>query len=157
MASPLPGGGPAASGERLAGGPAVYFVRDGRLEPTAAPARSGTGLDQLDQLLAALASGPTAPQLQRGIGTALPPGVALRVSAVREGVATVDLSGELRGPDVDQGPLAVAQIVFTVTSLRGAERVVLTRDGSPLSAPLPDGSLVDRALTASDYAAGAGG
>ncbi|NHC15652.1 GerMN domain-containing protein [Motilibacter deserti] len=140
------------TGELLGGGPAVYFVRDGRLEPTPAPPRSGTGLDQLDQLLDALAAGPPAAQQRRSIGTALPPGVSLRVVGVRAGVATVELAGDPTGSDVDQAPLAVAQIVFTVTSLRGAESVLLTRDGDRLSAPLPDGSLVDRELTAADYA-----
>ncbi len=52
----------------------------------------------------------------------------------------------------EQSPLAVAQIVLTATSVPAVERVVLTRQGEPLEAQLPDGGLTTAPLAAQDYA-----
>ncbi|RKS72795.1 sporulation and spore germination protein [Motilibacter peucedani] len=151
--TPAPGPTTASDAAVPDGQPRVYFTRQRQLEPVAAPPRTGNGLDQLSQLLTALAAGPSAGERQRGIGTALPPGLTLRLLGVSNAVARVELAGVTASSDVDQAPYAVAQIVLTSTSLRGVEAVELSRQGEQLAAPLPDGTLTDRALRAQDYGA----
>ena len=52
----------------------------------------------------------------------------------------------------DSNRLEVAQIVLTATSVPGVDAVLLELAGEPIEAPLPDGELADRPLTAQDYA-----
>jgi hypothetical protein len=56
------------------------------------------------------------------------------------------------GPAPGELPLAVGQVVLSATSVPGVDRVRLLRDGEPLDAPLPDGELTSRPLTASAFA-----
>ncbi len=132
-----------------AGQPRAFFVTDGDrligvpLEP------SPDGL--LPSAIAQLSADPDGSDRSRGLGTAIPPGLTLEVSQVDRGTATIDLRGE-PGPVGEQSPLAVAQIVLTATSVPAVDRVLLTRQGEPLEAQLPDGGLTTAPLTAQDYA-----
>ncbi len=57
---------------------------------------------------------------------------------VTRGIATVDLSGEVleQMPRTDP-PLAIAQLVLTLTRFQGIGQVLFTRDGVPIDVPLP--------------------
>ncbi len=130
------------------GEPRAFFVTDDeRLVgvPLTAPPSSA-----LPVAISALSSGPDRESRSRGLGTAIPPGLAVAVTRVERGIATIDLRGE-PGPAGEQTPLAVAQIVLTATSVPTVDRVLLTRSGQPLEAQLPDGSLTTAPLTARDY------
>ena len=61
-------------------------------------------------------------------------------------------SGDL-APSPSRLPLAVGQLVLTLSSIEGIDDVALTAAGSPIQAPLPGGALTDRPLRADDYAA----
>lgn len=98
----------------------------------------------------ALSAGPGADSRERGLGTAIPPGLTLAVTRLEQRTATIDLRGEA-GPTGEQGPRAVAQIVLTATSVPQVDQVLLTRQGRPLEAQLPDGGLTAAPLRALDY------
>jgi len=132
-------------------GPRVYLLRGEVVAPATAPPTGpdprSTAADALERLVA----GPTDQDRAAGLSTALSRDARLSLVDLTAGRATVDVrSGE--GP-VGAGKLAlaVAQVVLTLTSVTGIDEVVLSSDGQPISAPLPDGALTDRPLTARDY------
>lgn len=132
--------------------PLIYFVTPGNLvAPTRQRIRTGTTATVLADALAALSGGPNADQRAQGLGTAIPPGLVLTLSVLSGGTATIDLSGDVPGPSGQRTTLAVAQIVLTATSVPGVSRVLLTRKGSVLQAPLVGGVLTSDPLTAQDY------
>ena len=130
----------------------VAFVAAGdrlALVPRAVPAAPVP--QEAQDLLAALMAGPDDGEHDNGLSTALPSDVVLRVTALRGDVAEVSIEGGEPDADPRRLPLSVAQVVLTLTSLPEVGTVRLTRDGAPLPAPLPNGELVSRALTAADY------
>jgi hypothetical protein len=108
---------------------------------------------RLADLLDQLAAGPTAAERDEQLSTALPPEVRLSVTGLDGGTATIDLDALAEAPAGGSGRRAVAQIVLTATSVPGVAAVLLELAGEPIEAPLPDGALTDRPLTAQDYAA----
>jgi spore germination protein GerM len=112
---------------------------------------STTAEREAQQLLTALTAGPDEAEHGRGLSTALPSDVGLRVTALRDGVAVVAIEGGEPDADPRRLPLSVAQVVLTLTSMPGVDAVRLTRDGEFVQAPLATGELVSRALTAADY------
>jgi len=113
---------------------------------------SGTPVPRAAQdLLGALATGPDDAEHERGLSTALPSDVTLRVTALRGRVIEVAIEGGNADADARRLPLSVAQVVLTLTSLPQVDAVRLTRGGDPVQAPLPNGELASRALTAADY------
>lgn len=132
-------------------GPQIYFVRDGALvAATAAP----DGTDPRDtavRALARLALGPSEPERAQRLSTALGSDVSLSLVDLRDGLATVAVGPGEQAPGAGQLPLAVGQLVLTLTSLPDVDEVLLSADGRAIAAPLPDGALTDRPLTARDY------
>ncbi len=132
-------------------GPQVYFVRDGVLvAASAAPGGSSTR-DAVERTLARLALGPSEPERAQRLSTALGPDVSLELVDLRDGLATVAVGSGPQPPGAGQLPLAVGQLVLTLTSLPDVDEVLLSADGRAIAAPLPDGALTDRPLTARDY------
>ena len=134
---------------RSAGAVEVYFVLNERL--VGVPIARSTGADPLRTVLAALAAGPTTTQQEDGLGTSIPPGLTLRGTETATGTASIDLQGDAAQPDIGQNPLTTGQIVLTVTALPGYRQVLLTRDGEPVQAVLPNGELSERPVTAANY------
>ncbi len=129
----------------------AYFIRDDRLVGLAREKAPGTSADQVEAVLASLATGPGQSEQAAGITTALPPGLRLRVSEVRAQQAVLDLSGETDGRSATDNVLSVGQIVLSVTSVAPITQVIFVRDGSPVEALLPGGALTGDPLTAGDY------
>jgi spore germination protein GerM len=98
-----------------------------------------------------LTSGPAAPEQARGLSSAIPPGLRLAVQSFEGGRVTIDLSGDPAGLTAAESPLTIGQIVLSLTSLPGVERVQFTRDHQPIEVPLVDGSLTSRPLAGVDY------
>jgi spore germination protein GerM len=105
----------------------------------------------LDALLRRLREGPTDEQRRQGLGSAFGPDVGLSLVAVTDGAALVEVTPAEQVPPADRLPLAVGQVVLTLTSVEGVERVVLQQDGQPVPAPLPGGELTSAPLTPADY------
>jgi spore germination protein GerM len=98
---------------------------------------------QLSAVLDALLAGPTASELALGVQTAISSGVRVLGASVDGGVATVNFNsafGQISGP---QQVLAVAQVVFTVTSQLTPETgVAFEIGGTPTDVPIATGAQV---------------
>jgi dipeptidyl aminopeptidase/acylaminoacyl peptidase len=78
------------------------------------------------------------------LATAIPKGTTLHGFSYRNGVATVDLSGQFAAPDGLAGRLRVGQVVWTVTRLIQTAQVRILVDGRPAGQIGPDGFQVTR-------------
>jgi spore germination protein GerM len=82
----------------------------------------------------------------------LPPRTQL-IGLDRSGDAVVlEFSGELRGVPVNTLPLALGQIVLTVTEQPPIRRVHVRSDGVPISYVDATGRRIDRAMVRGDFA-----
>lgn len=113
----------------------------------------GTTREVAAAVLVDLIVGPTAAERDRGLRSGLPSGTDLALSSMQDGVASVDLPADLQSLPSERVPLAVGQIVLSLTSVTGVTEVLLVRDGEPVAAPLVDGSLTSEPLTRDDYTA----
>lgn len=152
LAAPTPSAPSTATGTPVPFAPQVYFLRkDGSLAGQGRDLPGSISVDQLPALLEQLAAGPTDGEREKGLSSALPPGTKLTVISQTDGVATIEIGGEVDAPSGDGSRRAVAQLVLTATSLPGVRAVQLSRDGQPADAPLPSGALTSAPLTATDY------
>ncbi len=132
---------------------AVYLVaEENRLEALPEPVQPGTAAAVAEQALALLAAGPTEVERESGFASALGRGADLTLGDVQRGTATVevDLAGN---PAADQLPLVVGQVVLTLTSIEGIDRVLLVQDGDPVEMALPGGARTNEPVSADDYQA----
>lgn len=150
----LSSGQPTSSAPRgSAGGLVDVFLASGAgtLRPVLRPAPAGTPLAVAQAALEALQTGPTSLERRSGLTSVLVPGSSLEAVRLERRTLVVDVVQPEPGPPPDRLPLLVGQIVLSVTSVPGIDRVVLTRDGTPLEAPLPDGALTAEPLTDAMY------
>jgi sporulation and spore germination protein len=126
----------------------VFFIKDNRLAPVE---RDVSPPAALPQVLAVIAAGPSAPEAQRGLRTAL----TTKVASVRSsgGLATVTLSGSFVNSPIREQILALSQIVYTATAVDGIGGVEIWLGGGLAEVPTAQGSLKRGALTRADYAA----
>jgi len=144
-----PGGRPAA-GE--VGGQIALVTPDDRIRLVGRSVPAGSAGAVAQGLLDALEQGPTPAERALGMRSALPAGVDLVISAMADGVASVDVTGLEPGQAADRLPLAVGQVVLTATSARGVGAVRLERDGHPVAATVAGGGLLTaEPLTRKDY------
>ncbi|MBM7790250.1 GerMN domain-containing protein [Tenggerimyces flavus] len=134
-------------------GPATtsYFLEANRLVAVRRPDRDGTAPGKLRRAIHHLLAGPTDNEQAHGLSTAIPSDLELTVVSLRDGRATIDLTGTLPNPPAQNLTLAVAQIVLTATAVSGVGEVQLTQQGETIEAPLVDGSLTAEPLTAANY------
>ncbi len=126
----------------------LYFVRGNRVGVTY---RRPAERTDLQAALDALFAGPTADEQQQGIRSAIPLDAAAIVRTAAP-MAVVDVNRDFAQVEGGDQVLALAQIVFTATAIRGVQGIQLTVDGRQLQAPTPDGRLLTGALTRSHFA-----
>ena len=129
----------------------VYFVKNKTLVGVQRGIRTGPMTSQAAAVLTAMAVGPDQDEQSRGLSTAVPPSLHLNVTQFRHRQITIEIASEPSGVTAAESPLTVAQIVLSLTSLPGVDKVQLTRDHQPIEAPLADGSLTSAPLTVKDY------
>lgn len=144
--------GPSASAAVPGAGPQMWLVDGTELVAAAAPSPGRDVRSTASAVLDRLAQGPTEQQRADGLSTAFGPDVRLTLTDVTGGRAVVDIQAGDQAPSPSRLPLAVGQLVLTLTSIEGVDEVVLTAAGAPIQAPLPGGALSDRPLRADDYA-----
>jgi spore germination protein GerM len=105
----------------------------------------------VERLLGYLTAGPTDGARAAGRSTALPPESRLSLVGLTAGTAEVEVDPET-GISADRLPVAIGQVVLTVTSAPGVSAVALVSDGAPVQVPLPGGALTGEPVTAQDYA-----
>lgn len=122
----------------------LWFVKDGDLIP--ARRRLPVPVD-IDIVVAALAAGVSVNEVERSLRSAIPAPSMIDGASLAGGTATVRLTSEFLDIPVADQSLAVAQIVVTVTDLRGVGRVRFVIADSPVLVPLPDGSSTDDSVS----------
>lgn len=132
-------------------GPRVFLLRDEELVGASRVAAGADARETATLALRQLVEGPTDPDRTSGLSTALGPEVRLSLSDLAGGRATVDIRVGEQALRAGRLPLAVGQIVLTLTSVAGVDDVLLTTGGARIAAPLPGGALTDRPLRARDY------
>lgn len=136
----------------LAVTPLVFWVDGERLLPTSIGQRCSEPAEVVVQdLLDVLAAGPAADARTKGRSSVVPTDSRIELVGIEGGTATVDLQTDT-SLSAEQLPVAVGQIVLTVTSAPSVESVVLTSDGEPIQVPLPRGPLTGEPVTGRDYA-----
>ncbi|MGC0327338.1 hypothetical protein RKD23_000328 [Streptomyces sp. SAI-170] len=128
---------------------AVYFLHGAYVSP--AP-RTVTAPGTAAGALRALLAGPSGAEARQGRTTAIPSGTTLRSLAVRDKVATADLSGRY---DDDGGTLSMrarlAQVVYTLTRYPSIEKVRFQLDGKPVTSFGGEGILLNRPVGRADF------
>jgi len=124
---------------------AVYFLNGERLQAVEYPVE---GEATLGQALSFVLSAPP-DDGSADLRTSVPPGTRLRGVEVAGGLATIDLTGEIK--DVSGSPQkeAFAQILFTALGFNEVQEVQFQIDGKPIDAPTDDGNLAT--VSADDY------
>ena len=154
LASPSPTAPSGSTGQTMLAESGIYLVTtEDDLEPRGRELAPGGVEERLDELLGQLAAGPSAQELADELSTALPPEVELQVSDITGSTVTVDIAGPVDAPTGATTRLAIGQIVLTATSVPEVREVLLTREGEPIDAPLPDGELTSDPLTADQFTA----
>lgn len=133
-------------------GPHVFLLRDDVLRPASPVSSRGDVRSTAARALETLVEGPSDQDRGAGLSTALGPEVRLSLTDLVDGRATVEIQVGEQALGAGRLPLAIGQIVLTLTSVTGVDEVVLTADGSRIAAPLPGGALTDRPLRSRDYA-----
>lgn len=129
----------------------VFFIRKGQLVPEQ---RRIDSAHPVTQAVEALLNGVTDQEAADGLRSAIGNGVTLHgVTRKSDNHVAVDLGDALAAVGGSEQALAVAQIVFTVTQVDGELPVQILIDGTAVQVPSPDGTLIGRPLTRTDYRA----
>jgi len=127
----------------------VYLLKGEDLQPVA---RSATGTGVAAAAVRALLAGPSSAEHADGLTSNVPSGTTLRGLTIRDGLATVDLSGRF---DDGGGTLSmtsrVAQVVFTLTRFPTVDRVVFLLDGRRVTELGGEGVDLSRPVDRYDY------
>jgi spore germination protein GerM len=126
----------------------VYFMLSNTPVPVV---RTASERPEPDVMGAALVAGPTREEARVGMSSSIPRRAIGRFGGVSNRVVTIDLNQ----PFVDvSGPAqtrALTQIVLTMTSRRGVNRVRFLLDGEPVSVPRRNGTVTDAPVSRADY------
>lgn len=128
----------------------VWFVRDDRLVATT---RQVVAPVDAPAVLQTLAAGASTDEASDGIRSAIPDPAMLVGAEVARGTATVALAAGFADIPAGDQVLALAQIVYTLTDLRGVGRVRFQIEGSPVVVPLPGGGSTEDSVSRDDFAA----
>ena len=135
----------------------VYFVTttdgtDFTLERSYRRTGRGGPEDHVRSAIEELVEGPTRAEEDRGLATALPPGLEVRDVELIDGVAVVDLSREFEsGGGTALMRARLNQVFYTVTQPGSIEGVALSIDGRPLEVFGGEGLLVERPWYRSEH------
>lgn len=134
--------------------PRLFLVdQEDRLVPVPTTVDAGSVSSVVRQVLDRLDDGPSERDRGQGLSSALGPGASLSLLQTRGTTALVELSVPTRGPVPGRLPLAVGQVVLSLTSVAGVDAVQFVQDGQEVEVALPGGARTSDAVTASDYAA----
>lgn len=102
----------------------------------------------------ALLEGPTATEKEAGLSTCVPAGTSFRGLALKDGVATLDLSADYAsgGGSLSMG-LRLAQMVFTLTQFPDVTAVRFQLDGEVVDAFGGEGIIIDHPMGRADFEA----
>ncbi len=128
----------------------VYLPREDKLGAVAreVPYTKAVAAAAINELL----KGPSSGDAAYGFHTEIPAGTKLRSVSIRDGIATVDLTGQF---DDGGGSLSMfmrlAQLVFTVTQFESVDAVALKLDGVPVEIFSGEGIVIDKPMRRADF------
>jgi hypothetical protein len=100
----------------------------------------------------ALLDGPTAAERSAGLSSAVPAGTRLLGIAIRDGLATVDLTSEYQaGGGALSMQTRLGQVVYTLTQFPTVQKVRFRLDGSPVNVFSSEGIVLDHPVGRGDY------
>ena len=126
----------------------VFLAKNGRLiraERKLAPPVT------LERMLSKLAQGPTRAEVADGGRSALPDDETFQSVTLTGGTATVDLGQPFTALSGSDQLLALAQIVWSLTSRPGIGQVQFTLNGAAIDIPRANGSLTPSPVSRDDY------
>jgi hypothetical protein len=101
----------------------------------------------------ALLDGPTADERANGLTSEVPAGTKLLGIAIRNGVATVDLTSEYQsGGGSRSMQTRLGQVVYTLTQFPTVQKVRFRLDGTPVNVFSSEGIVLDHPVGRADYA-----
>ena len=118
----------------------VWFVSDDRLVPVRHEVAAPVSVESITE---DLLLGPTEPEQERGLRSAVPDPTVVNGVILARGVAEVDLTPSFGDIAAADQLLAVGQFVLTLTDARGVGSVRFLLDGQPVVVPVPSGEASD--------------
>lgn len=128
----------------------VYFVSGDQL---VARSRLVPSPRQLGTALGSLLAGPTAAEAAAGIRTAIRQGTSILDVHTLRGRAVINLSPQFADTGGPDQILALAQVVYTATSLPSIGSVTFELAGAPVAVPGSNGVLISGPVSRANYAA----
>lgn len=126
----------------------VWLVRDGRMVRVRHEVEPPVTADvAVTELLA----GPDDAEQARQLRSAIPDAEVVEGVVVSRGIASVAIGPGFTDIPASDQVLAVAQLVLTLTDLRGVGRVAFTVADTAIAVPLPNGESTDQAVSRDDY------
>lgn len=134
--------------------PLLFWVDTAqRLVPTAADVTCAQPpIAQVTRLLDALSGGPSGADRSAGRTSAWAQLTRPDLVGLDGSTVVVEVDPRLQ-TSADRLPLAVGQVVLTLTSARGVGAVEFVAEDGPVQVPLPDGAMTAGPVTSTDYAA----
>ena len=123
----------------------VYFLNQDQLQAQSRALDGEVTLGKALDLVLAAPAGDGSSELR----TAVPPGTRIRGVQVEDGLATIDLTGEINDISGVAQKEAFAQIVFTALGFDEVQQIQFQIDGRSIDAPTDEGNLA--VITADDY------
>jgi len=127
----------------------VYLVGANRL---VAAERTVAAPLTLGSVLASLTQGATAEESGAGLRSAINPQTTVINAQLTDGAAVVNVTDAFAGIGLQEQIFALAQIVFTATSIEGVNTVQVLLNSTPVDVPRADGTLTRDPLSMADYA-----
>jgi spore germination protein GerM len=107
----------------------------------------------VEKVVSQLFAPPREDESRRGLRTFVNPATAVLSATVENNIATIDFSGlPAVGVGNEQVAMALAQIVYTATSVGGVVGVRFTQSGKRLSVPISGGSQTSAPVGRASYA-----
>lgn len=126
----------------------VWFVENDRLHQST---RSVAAPVTASSAVAATAAGVSASESAASLRTAIPDPSMVIGATASGGTAIVELAPEFLDIPAGDQVLALAQVVYTLTDLRGVGRVRFQIADEPVAIPLPDGGSTDDSVSREDF------
>jgi lipoprotein-anchoring transpeptidase ErfK/SrfK len=133
----------------------VFFTRGEQLFPSTreAPAKQRPETAALRTLL----KGPTREEREKGVTTTIPDGARLLSVKVADGTATADFGYKAgyraTARDAELRSARAAQVIYTLTAIKGIRDVVILVDGKKRASFVGDELTLDRPLEQADFEA----
>jgi spore germination protein GerM len=127
----------------------VYFMG---LDGVVPVVRTASEPPDPSELGRALLAGPSREEAQVGMRSAIPKRAVGRFGKVAQRTVTIDLKAPFTDVSGPTQKLALTQIVFTMTSLRGVKQVRFLLNGEPVSVPRSNGTVTRGPVHRADYA-----